>query len=865
MNVHSPIDLSLLPALSLSKLDQELDRRRQERQRAETIRHADEIRERCKTLVGFVREAWHVLEPETPYKPSWHHDALCDHLEAIHRREITRLQINQPPGTAKALDHDTPIFTTWGWKRHGDLQPGDFVFGPDGCPKRVLACTEDRIVDAYAVRFDDRAEIIASADHQWVVERDVMSVAPRYARGRKLMVVTTAELRSSGYKHGDSERRPDRVVVCKPVQLPPKRLMIDPYVLGVWLGDGGSTTGMIYAGAQDAPHFSKLGRVARIIPPDGTRRQDFYHILIEGLQSKLRMLGLLGNKHIPDDYLESSAEQRWQLLRGLMDTDGTCDKRGICSFSNKNEQIARAVHQLASSLGLKPGITSRRVTFNGKDCGIHYRVAFIPTANTIVFNLARKQAGVRGNQNGRSRNRYVISVDPVGKRLVKCIQVEGSVYLAGREFVPTHNSLFASVMFHAWEWGPGGTPGMRYLTTSYMEKYARRDSRKTRDLIASEWYQTLWPNVVLVRDNETDFENTAKGVRSAMPFASLTAGRGNRLIIDDPHSTEMAESDADRERAERIFRESATSRLNDPAHDAIIVIMHRLHPDDLCGVIDRLQLPYTKLVLPMEYVRSLPVKTPWFTDPRQQDGELLCPDRIPRATIEANKIELGTYAYDTQFQQRPRGREGTQFFPTDLFLVNGAPAEHPARCDAIFAVIDSATKTGKTHDGTATAFFAIEDIPKPRRIFVADWDIAQIEGSLLEAWLPSVFQRGEELAKECGARKGFLGAFIEDKASGMILLQQARRRGMAAFPIESKLTSMGKSERAISVSGYVNRGLVKITKPAYDKITMYKGRAANHLVRQVCGFRIGVQDQDDDLADSVFYGIAISLGNAEGF
>lgn len=428
----------------------------------------------------------------------------------------------------------------------------------------------------------------------------------------------------------------------------------------------------------------------------------------------------------------------------------------------------------------------------------------------------------------------------------------------------TMKSLVASVMFQAWEWGPAGAPGLRYLTTSYMEKYARRDSRKTRDLVLSEWYQTLWPNVVLVRDNETDFENTARGTRSAMPFASLTSGRGNRLIIDDPHSTEMAESDADRERAERIFRESATSRLNDPKKDAIVVIMHRLHPDDVCGIIEQLALPYVKLVLPMEYVRSLAVTTPFFADPRVQDGELLCPARIPRETIEQNKIELGDYAYATQYQQQPRGREGTQFFSAKELLVDGLAIDPPRHCDAVYATIDSATKTGKTHDATGVVYWAFTQHPKSALV-VLDWDIVQIQGNLLISWLPGVIERLEELARECRARNGSLGTFIEDKASGMILLQQAIEKNLPATAIESKLTSVGKSERAISISGYINRQMVKITKAAYDKNTMYKGRARNHFIHQVTGFRIGVADQEDDLLDGFCYGVAIGLGNAEGF
>jgi hypothetical protein len=141
----------------------------------------------------------------------------------------------------------------------------------------------------------------------------------------------------------------------------------------------------------------------------------------------------------------------------------------------------------------------------------------------------------------------------------------------------------------------------------------------------------------------------------------------------------------------------------------------------------------------------------------------------------------------------------------------------------------------------------------------------QIEGSLLEEWLPQVFARLEELARETRALSGSVGVCIEDKASGMILLQQAARRGWPAHPIPSQLASVGKSERAISVSGYVNRGWVKIAKHAYEKVTIYKGRSRNHLLSQVTGFRIGVQDRDDDLLDAWVYSIALGLGNAKGF
>jgi hypothetical protein len=210
---------------------------------------------------------------------------------------------------------------------------------------------------------------------------------------------------------------------------------------------------------------------------------------------------------------------------------------------------------------------------------------------------------------------------------------------------------------------------------------------------------------------------------------------------------------------------------------------------------------------------------------------------------------------------------GVGFFAREKLLVNNQPVPFPTRCECVFAVIDTASKTGTEHDATAVTFFAYHQYGVGFQLMILDWDIVQIEGALLETWLPIVFRRLEELAQQCRARMGSLGAMIEDKNSGTILLQQALRRGMPATAIDSKLTAMGKDERALNVSGYVFRGLVKYTDHAFNKVSTYKRRTKNHLVDQIESFRMGDKDskRDDDLLDAFCYGIAISLGNNEGF
>lgn len=223
-------------------------------------------------------------------------------------------------------------------------------------------------------------------------------------------------------------------------------------------------------------------------------------------------------------------------------------------------------------------------------------------------------------------------------------------------------SLIVSVLWQAWEWGPKGLRSLRYLATAFNEIPVKRDTRKCRDLILSQWYRALWPEVELTRTAEMSFANSSTGAREGIPFGSLTSQRGDRLIIDDPHSVKTAESDAERNETTRLFREGATNRLNDQQRSAIVVVMQRLHEADLSGVIKKLGMEYVHLLLPMEFEPDRKCRTSiGFEDPRTVDGELLDPGRFPRSEVENLKRDMGSFAYAGQYQQRPAPREGGMF------------------------------------------------------------------------------------------------------------------------------------------------------------------------------------------------------------
>lgn len=256
----------------------------------------------------------------------------------------------------------------------------------------------------------------------------------------------------------------------------------------------------------------------------------------------------------------------------------------------------------------------------------------------------------------------------------------------------------------------------------------------------------------------------------------------------------------------------------------------------------------------------------------------IIPERMKGESVEAwlirRQAELDALARDNAplvYQQEYLAEfvdwSGVAFFSKDKLLVDGLPVEMPTICDMVFAIVDTATKAGREHDGTGVIYFASSN-KFGHPLVILGYDLVQIEGALLETWLPTVFENLERYAKICGARYGSVGAHIEDKSSGMVLLQKAAKAEWPATPIDSKLTSLGKDERAINASGPVYRGEVKVTREAYDHIVTFKGDTRNHLMSQVAAFRIGDKDaakRADDLLDCFCYGIALSLGNGMGF
>lgn len=428
----------------------------------------------------------------------------------------------------KAVDVDEAVPTPDGYKKHGDLVVGDTVFGADGVPCKVVSVTRrwDN-EECFRVRFDDGYFVTVGASHLWFVEL-------RGHHEREAAVVSTKELSEMSLR---TDRRP-AVPVGGALQLPDAVLAVPPYVLGAWLGDGTTSNGAI-TGIDDFI-FNKVESLGFELSPVRKMVRTIY-----GLQTKLRGIGVLGNKHIPQDYQRASEQQRWELLRGLMDTDGYVNPRGTAYLGLKHERLSFDAMELAVGLGLKPTMTVQE-----KSHGLVYCVTFQAYAGPVCpFSLPRKVARCKTTvRSGRSKRRFIVSVEPVPSVPISCIQVDrdDGLYLIGRHMVPTHNSslrcyvgITAEVL---------ANPDLSVGIFSFEKAAAEKSGRRLKD----EWTNNLELKAafddVLWEDPAKDAPlwSMEKGltVRRAISSASPTVGwysildlpTGSRLglgILDD--------------------------------------------------------------------------------------------------------------------------------------------------------------------------------------------------------------------------------------------------------------------------------------------------------------------------------------------
>jgi len=349
-------------------------------------------------------------------------------------------------------------------------------------------------------------------------------------------------------------------------------------------------------------------------------------------------------------------------------------------------------------------------------------------------------------------------------------------------------SLLTNVFHPAWEWGPMNLPHLRSIAFSYAAHLTERDNAKFRDLVRSSEYQALYGDrFTLTSEGVEKVANDKTGWRYASSVGGVGTGeRADRVVCDDGHNIKDGESDVIRSKTVRWFDEAMSNRLNDLKKSAIVVIMQRVHENDISGHIITHEPDYEHLLIPMEWDGRRYSTSIGWTDPRTEFGELAWPERYPEDTL--TRFRRNPFLWAGQYQQSPEPRGGG-IIKRDYWQYEEIPiGKSPPNMEYIVASLDSAyTKQERNDPSGFTAFGIYRDRNgNPKVMMLAAWrKHLEIHGPHVDrkpneserAWVDRAKKEWglvEWVAYEC-KRLRVDRLLIEAKASGHSVAQEMQR------------------------------------------------------------------------------------------
>lgn len=356
-------------------------------------------------------------------------------------------------------------------------------------------------------------------------------------------------------------------------------------------------------------------------------------------------------------------------------------------------------------------------------------------------------------------------------------------------------SICVSVAYVAWLLGQD--PRRRIIVVSYANELALELHRQFRTIVDSEWYRALFPAMRPARDSGLELVTTLGGGRYATSVGGTLTGRGaDLIIIDDPLKAEEAMSEAARKRAIDWYTGTLVSRLNDKKHGPIVVVMQRLHEDDLAGHLIE-QGGWEHLELPAIATEDAVIALPGGKSTRRKTGDVLHPEREGEQALQRIREEIGSLMFSAQYQQRPVPLEGN-LIRRDWFTFYDRPPEKEMQ--RIVQSWDIAMTTGNANDySVCTTWLRSKD----------DYYLLDVFRDRLT--YPNLRRKVPALAAKFEART----ILIEDAGPGMALLQDLRRdlpTGMVR-PIGQKPQG-SKQDRMVAQSAKIEAGHVHLPREA---------------------------------------------------
>lgn len=380
-----------------------------------------------------------------------------------------------PSSFGKIQPFDSQIVTPNGYKNMGDIKVGDYVIGKNGKPTKVIGVYPHKNWEFYKVTFSDGVQTECGKEHLWNVNSLYQRCCKKYVKGtyskdgykkvyqpdHSFKTLSLEEIMEKGLyrKWGGKNMYNFKIPMCEPVHFNSISVKIDPYVMGYMIGDGNFSKGVITVGYSDIEEVESLLKEKKHSFVSHFREKRNVHSLVFGtnftnlLSGYYDITSVAHQKYIHHDYLFNSLENRIELLNGLMDSDGTCQKNGCSCYNTKSKQLAEDVKQLVLSLGGFAIVREKKCGYFNKkyneyrDCGIQYEVTITLCDPSIpIFKLKRKQDRVV-YRNKRKGERFFKSVEPSRICDGQCIKVdaEDELYLTD-DFIVTHNTSLTTAM-----------------------------------------------------------------------------------------------------------------------------------------------------------------------------------------------------------------------------------------------------------------------------------------------------------------------------------------------------------------------------------------------------------------------------------
>ena len=362
------------------------------------------------------------------------------------------IEIYGPESSGKAQPLSSKVLTPTGFKTMRSLEVGDTVCTPDGDTSTILGTFDQGIQDVYKVTFDDKSSTRCTLDHLWYVEGRASKFGD---------VLSLKQIIDVGIKEANGTRNRFRIPVLEKVNLNAVELPMNPYLLGLILGDGGLSAGGVRYSTSDNEIIENISRILEDEMPNtiikkvtGTK-YDFSFLKREkgrgknDVQIALESLNLIGTKSdtkfIPDIYLYNSFENRLALLQGLMDSDGSIDN-GTLSFTSTSKRLSESFVDLVRGLGLRC-TTSSRITKYKNSAGVEldgkpsYRSSLLMSSDKFkIFRLKRQLDKKEWVASTFSR-RFIESIELVGREECRCIAIghPDKLYITD-DYIVTHNT-----------------------------------------------------------------------------------------------------------------------------------------------------------------------------------------------------------------------------------------------------------------------------------------------------------------------------------------------------------------------------------------------------------------------------------------